>query len=346
MSAIVFKTPGLLDLRAITHMGMNSKPNVKSPIGYFGTGLKYAVAVLVRKGIQMSLVTEGTLYTFDCESEDFRGKQFEFIYMHNHSRWNLRRDTELAYTTELGKTWELWQVFRELYSNTLDENGEIYTCDDVHAEWLKAKKDPMFTYIIVSGDEFVQEYHNRTNTFLPDASRNYDGTGYHVEHFGMSSKHIYYRGMRVHDLEKESKFTYNILHQIDLTEDRTAKYPFELERLIREHIITHEDEGMIKAVLRAPEGTFEQRLDFNSYHYKPVGKIFIAAGRDVRSPNPTLKPMLEQFEEKEEPKPLEGPFLKHLFQAIEDANYDLYDRLWNDHFDALQEEVKAIEQVV
>ena len=45
---IVHSTPGLIDLRAFTTFGVNSKPNSKNPIGYFGTGLKYAVAVLAR----------------------------------------------------------------------------------------------------------------------------------------------------------------------------------------------------------------------------------------------------------------------------------------------------------
>ena len=33
-------------------MGVSAKPNTKSPIGYFGTGLKYAMAALVRLGTQ------------------------------------------------------------------------------------------------------------------------------------------------------------------------------------------------------------------------------------------------------------------------------------------------------
>jgi hypothetical protein len=47
MTSLVFRTPGVLDLRALTTFGMSSKPNSTSPIGIFGTGLKYAVAVMV-----------------------------------------------------------------------------------------------------------------------------------------------------------------------------------------------------------------------------------------------------------------------------------------------------------
>ena len=30
----------------------------------------------------------------------------------------------LGFTTDLGKTWEMWQIFRELYSNMLDEQSQ------------------------------------------------------------------------------------------------------------------------------------------------------------------------------------------------------------------------------
>jgi hypothetical protein len=37
MSAVVFETPGLIDMRAFTMMGMSAKPATQSPIGYLFT---------------------------------------------------------------------------------------------------------------------------------------------------------------------------------------------------------------------------------------------------------------------------------------------------------------------
>jgi hypothetical protein len=51
----IYSNPGALDLRALTIMGMNAKPNTDSPIGYFGTGLKYAVAIALRHGLTLTI---------------------------------------------------------------------------------------------------------------------------------------------------------------------------------------------------------------------------------------------------------------------------------------------------
>lgn len=344
MQTVVFKTPGQMDLRAITHMGMNAKPNSNTPIGYFGTGLKFAVAVLVRKGIQLSLCVNGELLSFDTESEDFRGKQFQFIYMHNHNRWLRRKEVELAYTTELGKNWELWQVLRELYANTLDEAGSTYVVDDLHKEWIKAKQDPDHTYIFVHDTDFVQEYADIGRTFLYGAQQSPQQHGDDaVEILQESSKHIYYRGMRVLDLDKPSLYTYNILAKIELTEDRTAKNADDVERIIREHIIQLEEDGehLIKAILKAPTGTYEQRFNFQSYHYVAPSKYFMSRASTYgrSSTNSTVIP----FVQRNEPpvvQYLEAPYLTHLYTAIRDGNYELYDRLWNDFYDDLEREVR------
>jgi len=45
---ITFENDGEIDLRAISQFGINVKTG-DSPIGFFGTGLKYALAVLMRE---------------------------------------------------------------------------------------------------------------------------------------------------------------------------------------------------------------------------------------------------------------------------------------------------------
>lgn len=54
---VIFETPGNLDIQAIA----------TSPIGFFGTWLKYAIAVLLREGCQISIFTNKTLYRFSIK---------------------------------------------------------------------------------------------------------------------------------------------------------------------------------------------------------------------------------------------------------------------------------------
>ena len=46
---IVFENPGEIDIRSISTFGVSVKEG-DNPIGFFGTGLKYAIVVLLRTG--------------------------------------------------------------------------------------------------------------------------------------------------------------------------------------------------------------------------------------------------------------------------------------------------------
>lgn len=264
MTNVIFETPGTLDLRAIKTFGINSKPHSSNPIGYFGTGLKYAIAVLLREGLSVKMATGGSVYYFDGREQDFREKSFKFIYMN---------DEQLPFTTELGKNWKLWQAFRELYSNTLDESGETY-----HDAKLPERYALNKTYIMVTGESFVREYDERFMTFLRDGAR--EGSG--VQIMDHESRYIFYRGMRIHDLKKPSVVTYNVLDTIDLTEDRTARYSYMLDDRIKTALVAHRDEQMLIKALDAPEDTYEASLDFSGMWQQP-GEEFTHVAKFARN---------------------------------------------------------------
>lgn len=46
---IIFRNAGTIDPKSITTFGVSSKEN-PGAIGFFGTGLKYALAILLRHG--------------------------------------------------------------------------------------------------------------------------------------------------------------------------------------------------------------------------------------------------------------------------------------------------------
>ncbi len=277
MRSVVFRTPGKLDLRAITIMGLNAKPSTTNPIGFFGTGLKYALAVLARNNLATTIWVGDQKWTVDKVKTNFRGKEVETLWLMRHRKVLAPKGIQLPFTTELGKTWELWQAFRELYANTLDENGETFICDLTSEGTLRVQgvsvAPKICTHIIVEGEAFVQEYLEREKTFLPDALRQQESSS-PVQQFDRPAKHIYWRGMRVHDLKEPSLYTYNILAPIDLTEDRTAKYEFQIKQQIEEYIRNHAPKDVVKQTILAPYGKFENRLGYD-YHYTAPSKAFI-----------------------------------------------------------------------
>jgi len=195
---IVFKNEGILDINSIITFGVSVKEK-ESAIGFFGTGLKYAIAVLLQNGCDISIKSGEDVYNFGTEELIVRGKSFPVITMN---------DKQLSFTTEYGKTWELWQAARELYSNCIDEGGTVTNeiDDNFHG-----------TQVVVLGGAFELVWKER-HTFLLSAPVLWASD--RLEVCEGPSEYAYYQGIRAYTLPTKSKFTYNLKTHQKLTEDR------------------------------------------------------------------------------------------------------------------------------
>ncbi|MEB3029886.1 hypothetical protein VJI72_08855, partial [Parvimonas micra] len=64
------------------------------------------------------------------------------------------------------------------------------------------------------------------------------------------------------DLKEEAQFTYNILREMTLTEDRTLKYAGEAEAVIAKYMQQSKDSAYLQKVVAAPRAaTFEHSLN-------------------------------------------------------------------------------------
>lgn len=203
---ICFRTPGLIDLRALRTFGVSAKGSV-SAIGQFGTGLKYAIAVALRHNCQVEIWRGLDQTRFYTQKDLFRDKEFSWVFMDGADADHM----ELPFTTELGKHWQPWMAFRELESNTRDESGETFL-----VEGETPQREGM-TCILVTGMD--QEYHGRHRTFMLPSIITTCGD---LEIHKGTSAAIYCKGVRVLDLKESAEFTYNFTN-LELTEDRTAK---------------------------------------------------------------------------------------------------------------------------
>lgn len=233
MSKVHFITPSVLPLDAFTHFGINAKPNSVSPFGFFGTGLKYAVSIILRLGGKFQLFVKGVEYEFYLYDKEFRGKDFKQVRMRKRKLGKLTwsKSTALPFTTELGKNWELWQAFRELESNTRDENG----CTHVVWDSMPIDIDEKGTSIIIELDGFADCYKEDTKTkgdaevsssvFLGDDLE--DKVIFQddlVCIYDRPTDAFYYQGIRVYEPRLPCRYTYDFKPGvIQLSEDRTAK---------------------------------------------------------------------------------------------------------------------------
>lgn len=201
---VYFANSGAIDLDTIRTMGVSVKTG-DSPIGYFGTGLKYAIATLLRTKHEVELDSNGETYVFTARPKEIRGQKFQLVFMN---------EEQLAFTTDLGKNWEVWMAYRELHANCLDENGKIS-----NTPW---EADTCWR---IKGEEFEEAFHDRNKIFLHGEPA-WVQSGVEI-HRGRSN-YLFYRGVRIKQLNKSSVFTYNITDKMKLTEDRTLDSMFDV----------------------------------------------------------------------------------------------------------------------
>lgn len=239
---IVFENNGELDLDAIRAFGVNVKENDMA-IGYFGTGLKYAVAICLRRGIPIRAHIGMKTYEFTLGKKIIRGKEFNFIFMN---------DEQLGFTTELGKNWEDWMAFRELYCNAVDEFGDIHQCDSDPGG--KAGK----TRVVVEG---LDDVYANIGKYILQSDPMVSSSVVEV-HRGRSDA-IFYRGIRAYELPRPSLFTYNIKQRMALTEDRRLAVPFLADHYIIQFLAgSCQRADVIHAAATADNNSHEARLDW------------------------------------------------------------------------------------
>ncbi len=244
MNTVSFQNAGLIDMRAVRTFGVSAK-DCENPIGFFGTGLKYAIAICLRHSCKVTLYRGLERFDFSTQAVEVRNAGFRIVTMNGE---------ELGFTTDLGKTWEPWQAFREVYCNTTDESGSII--DGV------AEPTPDHTTIVIAGPAFYGAYLERDQIALSAAPR---WSTPRVQVHDKENRFGYFRGIRAARLEHFCMMTYNVLSNLDLTEDRTLKNIYQFYAAVRDAVLTSEDEDFISRFLRAPSDSFEARLGLDAW---------------------------------------------------------------------------------
>ncbi len=276
--SICFYNDGLLDLRFITLFGASKKVG-NSPIGYFGTGLKYAIAVLLREGQKVSLYRGGDIHVFGTVNENIRGAQFRTVTMD---------DQPIGFTTELGKNWKTWMAFRELYANAIDEGGSV-------REKQTPKPRQGMTIIVVDGQKIEEQFAQRDTIILPRKTPLERGKN--LDRYSGASHHTYYRGVRICKA-KHSLYTWSIRSGCELTEDRTFKYSWEASNQVARHILGSHDKNLIQQCITAEISIYEGALDYDCYHPEGPSAEFLEVAQEVASHGKPLSTSAKHVAEK------------------------------------------------
>lgn len=277
---LIFENDGEIDPRLITTLGVNIKLN-ESPIGFFGTGLKYAIAITLRLGGQVQISSGDKIYSFATKRDTIRGKSFDFIVMGTSRRWQSQELAStgykensqiLGFTTDLGKNWEPWMAYREFRSNTLDEGGEIYTSLELVSKLGK-------TCISVYCPEIEAAYANEGKYFLTGSPL---WSGHGVAVYPGPAQTIFYHGIRALPVLSEMAdrtpyhFSYSLLGNAIITEDRSFASIWEVQRQICGALIQCDNPDIINSALNSSS---EFSWDWNQFIEPSPEFIRVCIGR-------------------------------------------------------------------
>lgn len=256
---LYFHNPGHFELQAMLTFGVSAK-NHSSPIGQFGTGFKYAVAIILRHGGSIDVRTvepetgKQQHYAFRIDKRSIRGKDFDMVVV-SVMDGESHQLVDAGFTTHLGVNWEPWMAFRELYSNAMDEHGGVAT------EYPEGEK----TIIEVQCDPVLHAYHNRGDYFI-DGTPVYVDKRWGVEVYPGPGKQLYFRGIAVAPVgDPESTYRYNVLSRVDLSEERTARYRSQLIDPITRALQECTDAELLSCLREDDGPCMEGRLHFNPY---------------------------------------------------------------------------------
>lgn len=108
----------LLDIKDLTLIGISSSRGDKTKIGRFGSGLKYAMAVLMRENIDIKFNVNNSLWNIERKNESHRGIDYTKLVVNG---------IETSITSNMGPDWTEWMMLREILSNARDQKDFYIT---------------------------------------------------------------------------------------------------------------------------------------------------------------------------------------------------------------------------
>ena len=293
---LMVQNQGEIPLWGIRLLGLSRKTEDK--IGKFGTGLKEAIALLIRKNLKPIIFTG--LVKIDFDVHNFDGvDEICFRPDHDFKRFKANEWHTLNISPELGKEdWDnLYQALREIFCNARDEQNLMHQITDqvVGTEGI--------TKVFVPASPEITEAYGQIHSkllFLGDRAPQYkNDIGNIYSKLEPSPSLIYHKGVFIQQSPEQSLFDYD-LNDIKLNESRSTDWYYVYQQTAR--LFAKSDIDIINRLLLFTQtdkwaGSFEQKVMLNQFGYemykakpmdwqKAFGNIF--TGRAVACPKEHL----------------------------------------------------------
>ena len=247
-------------------MGASSKRGDDSTIGEFGSGWKYALAVLIRNGIEFYIFSGTKKISVSTRDVELRAKQFKMITIGG-------KDTN--YTTEMGPDWTLWMAIREIYSNALDEGGCVIEEFDADESEVCAGKTNIY---IEQTDEVADIIYNWPEFFSFDRTDDVLEVKGKLKVFKAlrpDCSIIYRKGIKVAESPSKGCYDYDF-YNIPINELRVAKNFEDVKEALKHGLLNSFDSDVIKTILGSSD-TWEKQIHFQAWDYMHNKKAWTTA---------------------------------------------------------------------
>ena len=255
---LLVENKGEIDVNALILMGGSTKRDSTTSIGYYGSGNKYAIALLLKHGIGLKIYAGESEVVLTTEDVQFRDKSFKKILVNGK---------ETSLTTDMGPQWDIWMTVREFVSNAIDEgtNNVIPSTDIV------AGKEG-YTRIYVEHVPEIQSVIDNWNLYFSfdrtDAIVEVDNKRIYPNICDRHARILYRRGIRCQN-EGTSLFHYD-LPDFQINESRIIDKMWDARARITKMLVLHSTKEIAEDILRKAfkeDSCLETILDYESDTY-------------------------------------------------------------------------------
>jgi len=274
---ILIQNEGEIESNSFELIGASTKRNDETKIGFFGSGLKYSIAFMMRNGIDFKVFSGETELSFTTQKETLKQQNFERICINGKPT---------SYTTTMGPTWEhQWFVLREIYCNAIDEGS----CQLVKSTEMVSPSSGK-TRIYIELTDNLQSVIDNWNAYftderepkviMKDCYTSYLGAKISTQDVKVYKKtkgSLFRKGVMIHSDEKYL-YDYEVDHA-DINEDRTAKQASGMQYAFVSMIAGFKNQDYVLNVLRNSESA-EYMAIRGTTNYSVVSEDWVQFSND------------------------------------------------------------------